>query len=228
MARRPDNGVPPSPACRPGQAARSLRGYTLMEVLVALSILATGLTILLGTQASSARMSEQANQMALAALLARSKMIDIEYELVTDGFSEMTENASGDFRDEGFREIEWDATIEVIEITPDAQEDFNTTVYEQLFGDGESGGSLSGSTAVSSFLPMILAQIPPIINDMATRSRKVTLTISWPDGRGELTLTVQQYVVNLNPGGAEGPQGEALPTLANPVVQPLPQGVLGP
>lgn len=206
---------------------RSNAGYTLMEVLVALTILAMGLTILLGTQASSARMSERANQMALAALLARSKMIDIEHELHQEGFSEMTESASGDFRDEGFRDIDWDAEIEVIEITPDAQEDFNATVYEQLFGDGEGGGSLSGSTAVSSFLPMILAQIPPLINDMAQRARKVTLTVTWMDGRSEMTLTVQQFVVNLNPGGAEGEidPSQLVPAL-DPRVQPLPQGVL--
>lgn len=210
---------------RSGRPGPSHAGYTLMEVLVALTILATGLTILLGTQASSARMSERANQMAIAALLARSKMIDIEHQLLDEGFSEMTETANGDFRDEGFRDIEWEAVIEVIEITDDAQEDFNSTVYEQLFGDGEGGGSLSGSTAVSSFLPMILAQIPPLINDMSQRARQVTMTISWEDGRSEMTLTVQQYVVNLNPGGAEGDQPELVPTLAPTSVQPLPQGV---
>ena len=202
-----------------------------MEVLVALTILATGLTILLGTQASSARMSERANHMALAALLARSTMIDLEHQLVQDGFSEMTETATGDYRDSGFRDIEWEAVIEVIEITDDAQESFNSTVYEQLFGDGEGGGSLSGSTAVSSFLPMILAQVPPLINDMAQRSRKVTLTITWEEGASEMSLTVQQYVVNLAPGGAEGgamiePGAAGLaPTLGGPQIQPLPSGV---
>ncbi len=189
---------------------RGTVGYTLMEVLVALTILASGLTILLGTQASSARMSERANQMALAALLVRSTMIDLEHQLMSDGFSDMTETAKGDFRDQGFDDIEWEAVIEVVEITDQSQEAFNTTVYEQLFGDGEAGGSLSGSTAVSSFLPMILAQIPPLINDMSQRSRKVTLTVTWPDGGSELSLTVQQYVVNLAPDGAEGVQGEAI------------------
>ena len=193
-------------------AARRIGGYTLMEVLVALAILATGLTILLGTQASSARMSERANRMALAALLARSAMIDVEQELLNEGFQETTETANGDFRDEGFRDIEWEATIELIEITDDAQEEFNSTVYEQLFGDGESGGSLSGSTAVSSFLPMIMAQIPPIINDMAKRSRQVTLTVTWEEGESEMSLTVQMYVVNTDPDAGGEPVGiDALP-----------------
>jgi general secretion pathway protein I len=216
-----------SPSVGTGRARHAPLGYTLMEVLVALTILATGLTILLGTQASSARMSERANNMALAALLARSKMIDVEHELLSEGFSDMEETARGTFRDEGFDEIEWEALIEVIEITDDAQEEFNTTVYEQLFGDGEGGGSLSGSTAVSSFLPMLMAQIPPMINDMAERSRKVTLTVSWEEGRGDMTLTVQQFVVNLNPGGAEGELPEQLaPTIDPNAIQGLQRGVL--
>lgn len=216
-----------SPSVGTGRARHAPPGYTLMEVLVALTILATGLTILLGTQASSARMSERANNMALAALLARSKMIDVEHELLSEGFSDMEETARGTFRDEGFDEIEWEALIEVIEITDDAQEEFNSTVYEQLFGDGEGGGSLSGSTAVSSFLPMLMAQIPPMINDMAERSRKVTLTVSWEEGRGDMTLTVQQFVVNLNPGGAEGELPEQLaPTIDPNAIQGLQRGVL--
>ena len=201
---------------------RRPHGYTLMEVLVALTILATGLTILLGAQASSARMSERANAMALAALLARSKMIDIEHELLQDGFSDMEERMNGDFRDNGFDDIEWEAIVEVIEITPEAQEEFNSTIYNQLFGDGDEGGALSGSAGVSSFLPMIMAMIPEQLNAITTRSRKVTLIISWKEGRDtELTLTVQQYVVNMNPGGAEGEQPELL-NIGTPPIAPLP------
>jgi type II secretion system protein I len=200
---------------------KTLAGYTLMEVLVALTILATGLTILLGAQATASRMSERANSMALAALLARSQMIDIEHQLTQDGFSEMEERMKGDFRDFGFDDVEWDALVEVIEITPEAQEEFNSTIYNQLFGDGDEGGALSGSSGVSSFLPMIMAMIPEQLNAITERSRKVTLTVSWMEGRSELTLTVQQYVVNMNPGGAEGEQPELL-NIGTPALQTIP------
>ena len=203
---------------------RGRAGYTLMEVLVALTILATGLTILLGAQAAAARMSERANTMALAALLARSEMINIEHQLHQDGFSDMEERMNGDFRDFGFDDIEWDAVVEVIEITPEAQEEFNSTIYNQLFGDGDEGGALSGSSGVSSFLPMIMAMIPEQLNAITERSRKVTMTIRWTEGRDtELTLTVQQYVVNMNPGGAEGEMPEILDVgTPTPTLQPIP------
>jgi general secretion pathway protein I len=180
------------------------QGFTLIEVLIALAILAMALTVLLGTQAQSALMTERANRMALAALLTRSKMIDIEGELQHDGFSDMTAEDHGDFRDEGADDMTWESLVEVVEIPPEAEEQFVASVYSELFGEDGEGGSLSGSSSVTSFMPMIVAQVPQFINQLGERMRKVTLTISWDERGGTQTLTVQQYVVNLNPHGEEG------------------------
>jgi general secretion pathway protein I len=183
---------------------RARSGYTLLEVLIAMAILAIALSVLLGTQSTSALMTERANRMAQSALLARSKMADIEHELLGDGFSDMEERMNGDFQDEGFPSIRWDAVVEVVEIPPEAAPEFAANINAQLFGDGAQGGALSGSTAVSQWMPMILAEVPNIINQMAERARFVTLTIEWDEGRHTQSLTIQQYVVNLNRGGAEG------------------------
>ena len=174
------------------------RGYTIMEVTIALAILAMSLTVLLGTQANSVLYTERANQMAIAALMARSKMIDVEHEIQDNGFSDMTETLSGDFRDEGFRDMAWEAIVDVVEITPDAEAEFGAAVNEELFGDGEASGSLSGASSVSQRLPMIVAQIPQFINDIGSRVRRVTLTIEWEDRGGTQQLTIQSFIVNLS------------------------------
>lgn len=173
------------------------RGFTLVEVLVALTILAMGLSALLATQSMNAMMTERANNMALAALLARSKMIDVEGEILQEGFSATEETLSGNFREEGQPEMEWEALVEVIEIPPEAAPEFAAQINSQLFGGGGDTGALSGSTAVSQFLPLIVAELPNYINQMAQRARRVTLTVTWPEGRYEETLTVQYYVVDL-------------------------------
>lgn len=180
------------------------RGYTLLEVLIAMSILAVSLAILIGSQANSALMTERANRMALASMLIRSKMIDIEGELRTEGFQDTNQEFSGDFHEEGMDEMEWEALVEVLEIPPEAAPEFAAQINQQLFGDGESQGSLSGSDAVSQWLPMIMAEVPNFINDMCTRARRITLTVTWPEGRNnEMSLTVEQYVVDLtSPGNA--------------------------
>jgi general secretion pathway protein I len=198
------------------------RGFTLLEVMIALAILAVSLTILIGTQANSVHMTERASRMSSAAMLARSQMIDIEHELLTDGFSDMTEEMRGDFRDDGFDGMEWNAVVEVVELPPEASEQLVNSVTSSLFGssDGQSEGALTGVAGVGMALPMIVGQIPTMINEMSERMRRVTLEISWPEGEGRGTLTVQQYVVNLNKGGAEG--------VAKPTVGGLPMAPVAP
>ncbi|NJK88601.1 MAG: prepilin-type N-terminal cleavage/methylation domain-containing protein [Myxococcales bacterium] len=66
----------------------SKRGFTLLEVMVALSILALALTSIAGINANSFESSNYARGLTVATLLARAKMLDIELELQKDGFGE--------------------------------------------------------------------------------------------------------------------------------------------
>ena len=50
------------------EQATSERGYTLMEVLIAMTILAISLTILLGTQSSAVQRGSMATQTSMALL----------------------------------------------------------------------------------------------------------------------------------------------------------------
>lgn len=69
-------------------------GFTLLEVLVAISILAIGMVILLEGHAASIRISDSARRMTVASALARDMMTDFELK----GFpSLITEN--GDFEE---------------------------------------------------------------------------------------------------------------------------------
>ncbi|MEM6734211.1 MAG: prepilin-type N-terminal cleavage/methylation domain-containing protein, partial [Myxococcota bacterium] len=62
------------------------RGFTLLEVMIALLILAVSLAVLLQAQAGSLANSSRARDMTVATLLARSKMIDIEQVVFDEGF----------------------------------------------------------------------------------------------------------------------------------------------
>lgn len=66
---------------------KTTRGYTLLEVLIALAVLATCLTVLGSAMLNASKQGIFAHQISLASMLARSKMTDIEYELMEDGFS---------------------------------------------------------------------------------------------------------------------------------------------
>ena len=60
------------------------RGFTLLEVLVAMSLLALGLSALLGHQAVSVQMSHSSNQLGQANLLAQGKLLDLEHTLTSE------------------------------------------------------------------------------------------------------------------------------------------------
>lgn len=76
--------------------SRSLsRGFTLLEVLVAVAILGLGLTAILSAQAGSFASAAHARNLSVATGLVRCKMAEVEEHLRKDGFQETDENGSG-------------------------------------------------------------------------------------------------------------------------------------
>ena len=174
---------------------KSPRGFTLIEVLIALAILASSLTILLGTMAASGQQAAFSNDLTVASALARSKMVDVEYEIMEEGFQSDDQMLSGDFADEGHPEITWEADIQVVEIPESAKEQFLAQINSQLFGN-QSQGALQGNAAFSSMLPMLIAQLPEMINNIGKKIRRVKLKIEFPRGNGVFPVTVIQYIVD--------------------------------
>jgi general secretion pathway protein I len=81
------------------------RGFTLLEVMVAMAIIAIALTAVLGSQSQSLSLASEAKFSTTAALLAQSKMAEIEAEKPEDLTSD-----SGDFGEDypGYR---WDKSV---------------------------------------------------------------------------------------------------------------------
>ena len=178
---------------KPGLGAKG--GYSLLEVMVALAILATTLTILMSTQASSNSQGLFADELSRASLLARSKMVDIEYEVVKDGFSEQDLEMRGDFRTEGAPDVSWSATVEPIEIPEEAREELMAEVNSQLFGGLENEGALQGNAAFSSMLPTLIGQMPNLINSVGKKVRRVKLEVTFNYGGTDYPLSVTQYII---------------------------------
>lgn len=65
------------------------RGFTLLEVMVAVAILGLGLTAILSAQTGAVSGTAHARNMSLAVGLGRCRMSEIEQELARDGFQEM-------------------------------------------------------------------------------------------------------------------------------------------
>jgi general secretion pathway protein I len=71
------------------------RGFTLLEVMVAVAILGLGLTAILSAQAGAVSSTSHTRQMSLVLGLGRCRMSEIEQQLARDGFQEMDVTESG-------------------------------------------------------------------------------------------------------------------------------------
>lgn len=183
--------------------------------MIAVFILSMAIAVLLGTQSTSMRLMGYANNTAVVTMLTRSKMQDIEYEvqrtIAEEGLKEdYVEEYNGDFGEEGYSDILWTAKVQSIELSDDASNDFVESVTNQIYGTGDEGGTLSGNTTITQFLPMMVSFLPTIINQLGQRIRRITLTTSWDYLGVEQTLTVSQFVVVLEVDAASGVSGSAV------------------
>ncbi len=90
---------------------RNTRGFTLLEVMIAVAVLAIALVSLLGSQSQTISVATDARFDTVAALLAQEKMAEIR---LLD--FEQVESDSGTF-EEGFSEFSW--STEVLQVLED-------------------------------------------------------------------------------------------------------------
>jgi general secretion pathway protein I len=88
-------------------------GFTLLEVMVAMAIIAIALTAVLGSQSQSVSLATEAKFSTTAAMLAQSKMAEMEAKKLNDLTS-----GSGDFG-EDFPGYIWNASVsDVMSVGP--------------------------------------------------------------------------------------------------------------
>ena len=78
------------------------KGFTLLEITIALAILAMSVTILIDAQGSAAWMIDDTNNIRVATLLAEEKMTEAHLRLEEEGWKDSDIEENGDFADFAF------------------------------------------------------------------------------------------------------------------------------
>jgi len=86
-------------------AGKNQRGFTLLEVMIALALLALVGVAFLRAQAGSVRLLDESGQVSLATLLAREKMAEME----GTGFPELGKTSGGG--GEAFPGFHWERIV---------------------------------------------------------------------------------------------------------------------
>jgi general secretion pathway protein I len=215
------------------------RGFTLLEVLVAVSILGLGLTTILSSQVGLFSSASHGQNLTYAVGLARCRMNETELELLKNGLPLIDQSDEGpccEDEDQGRFRCSWKIeTIELPEASAIASADggaelnpTDTSALDKLsslqggldggvgsltdlMAGGESGGGMGDMAA------MAMGMVYPTLKPMFEASiRKVTVTVEWKEGSNDRELSVTQFVTNPQQGGLDqqgGGLGDLLPQL---------------
>lgn len=211
------------------------RGFTLLEVMVAMSILAMSLVAAFDVVGGALRNHERTRHLELATMLARGKLAEVEARFEEDGFRDFDETDEGTFDEEGHPEVSW--AIKTIKPQMDLGAEGVVKALtgadgglEGLLGMTQGGaagqGSGSGGAGAAGVSPVagaalaaIQAQLVSLGEEIKKGVRELRLTVSWKEGASEESFTVVTHLVVLVPGSqapapdAALPSGQALPGL---------------
>lgn len=180
---------------------------------MALAILAVALVGFIGRTTANIRLSQETAMLGVVTELARGKMYDIEEDLLRDGFQEMDQGSHGDFDDEGWSDIRWEAEVKKIELPN--QEALKSLEEGGQGGEGDLAGDLArGETPEAGGMlggvmgmlggggegdgggmtgAFISAQYEIFRQVLEAAIRKVTLTVTWKMGKEEKKMVVACY-----------------------------------
>jgi len=202
-------------------------GFTLLEVMISLAILAVALVAISDLNGGAVAMHAYGRRATEASLLLKGKMLDIEDQLQKNGFSDFSDEKHGTFEDEGAAGYAWQAEI----LKPDVQLDpaqllgmlgvggdnkqqktgaaagtggiaaAASALAAQLGGaQGALQGFQTGGAAAMMGGPLggvLQGQAKTFIEQLKKSVREVRLSVSWKDGSQQRSVTASQIVVIL-------------------------------
>lgn len=167
---------------------KAQRGFTLLEVMIAMAILVFAMVALLGHEGVAIQMSDYSNRVSQASMLAQGKLLDLEHMLLKDSMDVLDNCQEGDFKDEGFRNYQWKACAFKMEMN-DGASDMITEQFMQLmmgFGLDPTAEGAAGNMAnnITGQIGMAVGMIPMFLQQLEDQIRKVQLEITWKDSGG--------------------------------------------
>ncbi|MBU6154024.1 MAG: prepilin-type N-terminal cleavage/methylation domain-containing protein [Bdellovibrionales bacterium] len=160
-------------------------GFTLLEVMIAIGILAIGIGAILVAENNSLDTTIRAKRMNTVATLARNVMVEAEREIQGKPFLEVRTESFGKF-DAPFAEYSWERKIKEI-------------AFPKILNQGNSGESSSGTAPGGVAADPNAERVVKIATTYLSKAtREVTVTILWKDKGENQKFSVSQYWVDLN------------------------------
>ena len=155
------------------------KGFTLIEVMIAIGVLAIGFGAILVAENNSLDVTIRAKRMTTVATLAKNAIIQAERELVGKTFLEVKKESSGQF-EAPYADYHWERKIKEITF-PNILSDNKEKKDEATVSDANVEKIVKIAT-----------------NYLSKSSREITITINWKEKGENQSFSVSQYWVDLN------------------------------
>ena len=187
------------------------RGFTLLEVMIAVAILGLSLTAIFSSEVGAANVAARARRQNVAATLARCKMGEIEEIVAIEGLPALekkdTDACCEHAPIEGY-ECEWIVERIILpelgaqegdedESEQDRSQRRLTETYDEI--NAEGGGTPQEVIAgqAGNLTSMALELGYPILKPfLEEQVRRATVTVRWKEGPREIGFDVIQYLVS--------------------------------
>ena len=212
------------------RAVSLLRGFTLLEVMVAIAILGLSVTAILSAQAGAVHTAGHARHMSVAVGLARCKMNELEEQIAIEGFPAIDDVGSGaccegdetsnitctwrierpTFPEPDLGELNLDTKLEGTALGQLASGAENGEaaasgdigdVASQLAGGDVSGLAGVAAGGINGVASMVMSMVYPQLKLlMEASTRRLTVELSWREGSKEYGFEVVQWVTQPQQG----------------------------
>ncbi len=187
-------------------------GFTLLEVMIAVAILAIGMTAIFASEVQSIDAGTTAQGYNIATLLARCKMGEIEEEIANQGLPAIDaqgEDACCDGAEvDGFT-CEWALDRVVLPdeaLMGEEEGDEGSILSDPGSQTGVLDGMLSGASPLGAsggqdaMAEMAIGIAFPVLKpSIEEQVRRATVTVNWAHHRREMSFDVVQYIVAEQP-----------------------------
>jgi prepilin-type N-terminal cleavage/methylation domain-containing protein len=166
-------------------------GFSLLEVMVSLAILAMSLVVLSRVVTTNVSAANHARLTTAATFLARTRISMMEQSLLEYGFAEMDGEDTGDFAQEGFPAFRWYTSVERIELPADS-----TQKVQQA--SSKATQSNNPMEMLSGFMGGFMSTLmDPIRLGLQESVRKLTVRVKWNEaGKLEQSFEVVNFLTD--------------------------------
>ncbi len=207
------------------RARSTVAAFTLLEVMIAVGILAVGLTAIFSSQGQAMKVAHRARKLNVATLLARCKMEELEEQVMREGLPAIDDSGSDGCCEgaevEGFT-CDWEMIRVVLpdetEVGADEEgEDDGPGGALAGLVDGDPGdataaldGMLAGAGGLGgvgdAFTEMAIGIAFPVLKPaIEEQVRRANVTVRWTEGEVEHRFEVAQYLVAEQPPATPTP-----------------------